>query len=268
MPAGLSKQVLLQFVFPALSLTTQARLNLELQKMLATAGIGNHISSMTVHDLNLKSLGSGRIFPSEIEDTFGYAYHGTRSAHSESIETSGLIPRKALTSEDEWNTLIRLGKMVDASATAQVKSFRASTRVNFFALSESALWYTQWKGGQGVHLHAKPLAEKIRTSRDLKLSIDEARIMDEVWAKLCRVQEGTPVVYAVDLNGLENACYNRSALAVQIEGGVDPKRLVAKINAVDFTDYALINAKALIPKAKILINPECKHFVSKLPLCD
>lgn len=223
---------------------------------------------MTVCDLNLEKLGSGRIFSPEIENHYGYAYHGTTTYHVEDIEKAGLIPCKTLSSDEEWNALIRLGAVVDGKLLEKIQGFRAMNRINFFTISEWALWYTKWRGGQGVSLYVKPLVEKIRAHRTIEITKSEARLIDELWHKICKVQEGLPVVYAVDLNGQESMCYNRSALAVQVEGRVEAKRLKAKINAFDFARHDEINIKALIPKAKILINPECGHFVSKMPLCD
>ncbi len=223
--------------------------------------------SMKTYELDETCIGSGKIFPAEIENRPWIGFHGTTGYHAKLIEQSGIQPFKTLTLE-EWETLKTVGPTVDPMLWQYVESFRGMKKVNFFTISEWALKHTKCRGGQGLITCVKPLVQKILDTATNGTNQSILKLLSELLAKISVIEQSPPVIYAVNLKDQQNICYNRSALAVQVKGIIGAEKLEGKMNAPKFCKHDQIDLKSLIKAAKILINPELKHFVSQLPLCD
>jgi hypothetical protein len=222
---------------------------------------------MTEYGLNEETLASGRIFPPEVENRYGVGYHGTTTYHAESIENSGFKPFKAFT-DQEWTLLQQLGRAFGGRFLEPAIQFQEMTRVNFFIISGLALHHTKWRGGQGLSRYIKPLVEAIIAHPNLSQNTDEARFVRDLLARMRVIEEGRPVVYAVCLDGQTDMEHNLLAGAVQVTGTVSADRIIAKLNAENFTKYDSIDAKRLSAEARTFRQPRIGHFVRHLPIRD
>ena len=105
---------------------------------------------MNVFGLNPAVVGTGKVFPPEIESQKWIGFHGTSSYHSDSIEKNGFSFEKPFLHSD-IERVIQIAEKCRVPAFA-VSGFLRMSSTSFSPSSELALSYTKRKslGGQGL----------------------------------------------------------------------------------------------------------------------
>lgn len=232
---------------------------------------------MEIEQLDENLLGSGHIFrnlrPPTIREEYWIGFHGTMSANSTRIEEQGLTATKPLSDPDMQflSTLAtelqppiaenRQDRMLQGLLRDLI-SFTTSNVVNFFSVSEQALYHTRFPRGQTLQNVLVPSVAAMLAHPALQQGARRTRLM-EIQPQLLHFEAGFPVVYAACLRCCPRIGYRRGEMAIQVDGNVAPCCLIAKVQADGFTDHARIRAIANVLRHqadRLAIHQESKHF--------
>lgn len=173
---------------------------------------------------------AGDIFPVEIRDASWVGYHGTSSAYSASIEAQGLRLEKPLPPNDIAFVAELARRFPQAGADADaVHGFLALGTISFTSDPSVTLKYLlpNWLGGQGVGFVAAA-AEALLEAQNIQLPPTERERLDTVAAAIRYVRCQQPVIYAVDLKGLERMNYDSITAGIYAHQWIPPDRILAK----------------------------------------
>ena len=199
---------------------------------------------MQEYEFDLSSLGSGQIFPREISDQDWIGYHATASYYSKDIETNGFESRKIFSDEKLDLIVSYAGKIgMDYSA---VNGFRQLRSISFSPLSELCLSYSNPDslGGQGVGF-VNNLSKEILANEKLNIGANETKTIQSIIDKISNIRSTLPIVYAVNLSGLERIIFDKFTKAMHVYEKVTPDRLIAKMPVKDPMLHKSVDIKAM-----------------------
>jgi len=205
-----------------------------------------------IHQLNESKIGTDKIFPSTIEERnpSGIGYHGTTALAGKDIELNGFKPLSETIGKSRQELLLGLSETHFPREHEKVsEQFKVMIHVNFFPISELALKHAEQRGGQGIYLCLKPLIEKLLVHPNLENTGDDWLMVNKLRSEIEAIQKSPPVVYAVDLRGLESEIIWNIKGAYQVRGSVKPDRIIAKLEAPSFSSFGKIDRETLEGKA-------------------
>lgn len=201
-------------------------------------------------------------------------FHGTTTVRAEQIEAEGVIRAFKALSAEEIGVLCRVGfDLIDFANDRSAFDFllqeaaafsRRVGTVNFFSVSDQALQHTVTRGGQGKEWVLKPLVAEVLGNKRFAQTNPYRADLERMHQKLAAT-DGTPVVYAVYLKGLDGMWLHDTQSAIQVNGPIPIWRIVARLDAPDFTNYD--KEKSLIAKIesrRLTRTKDSKHFTTKL----
>lgn len=207
---------------------------------------------------------SGRVFPESIEGMDWVGYHGTSSAYSSRIESAGFERVKPL-SDFDIDLVAALAARHGSDPDGSVAGFKTLGSISFSPSSALALAFAQpgKSGGQGVGFVRAQAAALCETHRE-SLSKDEIASLERIVAHIDGIRAATPVIYAVDLRGLELARFQTSTAAVHVYGEIPPVRLIAKALVPEGIDHAAIDQRALRDNIRAFYRSQSAHWICQL----
>ncbi|MBP2302451.1 hypothetical protein [Azospirillum picis] len=171
------------------------------------------------------TVGTGKIFPNEIEAQDWIGYHGTSSFYSDNIENGGFsntkpVPEELLDALKQ--TLQKYG--MDHSG---IDSFKKLRSVSFSPVSELCLSYCSASklGGQGLGI----ISNAINALRDKPLKDEDRELADKIDNIIKEIRSRHPVIYAVNLKGIQRQRYDSVTKAVLVHEAITPDRIIAKL---------------------------------------
>ncbi len=187
--------------------------------------------------LNHSDIGSGKIFPGEIEARDWIGYHGTSSYYSDSIERDGFRVTKPIT-DQAIVSLLQIMKKYGVDNT-HVSGFRQLASVSFSPISELCLAYCAPNklGGQGLN----HIMDAVNALSSHPLTDDDQAVLSSIAASISDIRRCMPVIYAVFLNGLNAIKFNILTKAVHVTEAILPNRIIAKLCIDCEIDFATIN---------------------------
>ena len=202
-------------------------------------------------------------------------FHGTTTARATQIEREKVIRAFKVLNEAEIGILCGVGRELINTvpnrdrfewllAEAAAFSRRVGT-VNFFSVSRQALEHTETKGGQGKELVLKPLVAAILANQQFGHLNPHRPDIERMNQRLAEA-DGTPVVYAVYLKGLGGMWLYDIQTAIQANGPIPSWRIVARLDAPDFTEYSDERKTVAEIESRRLTRTEgSQHFTVRLP---
>ncbi len=200
-------------------------------------------------------------------------FHGTTTTHVSRIENEGLKAHKvldltevAILCEVGWELIDNVDDREGFSGRLkEAEAFSNRTVVNFFSVSALALEHTRTRGGQGKQWVLKPIVQEILRNPRFNNAHRRWTAVERIRQQLDAEVDGSPVVYAVYLRGLKHMWYYHVHAAIQAAGPIEKWRIVARLDAPEFTDYRpQMERDRKIESAK-LAGPRSQHFTSILP---
>jgi hypothetical protein len=222
------------------------------------------MGTMETFDFDISLVGTGRVFPEQIEKADWIGYHGTSSYYSPRIERDGFLREKPI-SIDDIDLVIDLSSKfgIDNEST---RGFKTLQSLSFSPIAELALSYArpQSLGGQGVG-YVRALAERVVAEYADELTDEERRRLGEIVALVDNVRAQDPVIYAVDLEGLSPMEYQTLTRAVHVFTAIPPERIRAKICVKGNVDYALIKVKNHRDFLQQVFWSSKPHYIKRIP---
>jgi hypothetical protein len=221
-------------------------------------------ADMKTFSFDPATIGTDHIFPPEIHCLDSIGYHGTSTYLSQAIETTGLSCVKPIT-KDEFSLLKELAAELNYDFRPVSDHFLHMATISLSPLSEMALHYTcPGKLGGQNRTYVKELVDQILSHPDFDRASDGAVRLRSINAAIAAVRQGSPVVYAVDLRGQPNLRYDVLAQAIQVSSPIGKDRILAKVEARDFTRYDLIDCGRLRQHVEILERGPKDHFIKHI----
>jgi hypothetical protein len=138
--------------------------------------------------------------------------------------------------------------------------------VNFFSVSLLAPEHTKTRGGQGKQRVMKPLVDDVLNNRQFEHADPRRRIVENMRQKLEAEPAGSSVVFAVSLRGIERIWYLEMHSAIQADGPIERWRIIARLDAPDFEDYAQATEQSgKIESTRLACALGSQHFTAHLP---
>lgn len=184
---------------------------------------------------------SDGLFPRDLEGRDWLGYHGTSSAYSAGIEAEGFTRTKPLPMDAVALVEELAIRHPEAKADAfSVGGFRTLGTLSFTADPLLALSYTRpgTLGGQGVG-YVLQAAEALLAAKIALAAPDRKRLEDLV-SRIREIRTGVPVVYAVDLRGLQRSNYDTGTAGVYVHQWIPPRRILAKALVDPGLDFAAL----------------------------
>ena len=192
------------------------------------------------------TVGTGKIFPKEIEAQDWVGYHGTSSYYSEHIENKGFVNTKPIPEallDSLTETLEKYG--IDHSG---ISGFKELVSVSFSPVSELCLSYCAASklGGQGLGI----ISSAINTLRNASLRDEEKELADDIENIIKEIRSRHPVIYAVNLEKVERIQFNSLTKAVHVYEALAHDRIIAKLTIN--CDIASISINEELNKNRIM----------------
>jgi len=206
-------------------------------------------------------------------------FHGTTTERAAQIEKEGCIRAFKALNAGEVRILCETGRaLLEAHAIAEpdvferllddAKKFPQRAAINFFSVSVQALEHTKTRGGQAKQSVLRRIATEILSNQGFPRNHTNREPLEAI-AQILAIQDGTPVVYAVNLEGLHDLWYDDAQTAIHINGPILSRRIVARLNAPYFTeaDYSTYRMLEGGTESRGLAGrmSNSQHFTATLP---
>jgi hypothetical protein len=210
------------------------------------------------------NIGTDHVFPPEIRRLDWIGYHGTSTALSPAIESTGFQCVKPI-SEDEFNLLQTLANTFHLNFRPVAEHFLGMSTISLTPLSEVALYYTQPEklGGQN-RTYVRDLVESILNHPEFDQAPEHGAVLRSIIASIAAVRAGAPVVYAVNLRAQANTRYDVLTQAIQVSSPIRKGRILAKIEAPTFNRHDGIDCGRLRQHVEILHRGPNDHFIKHI----
>jgi hypothetical protein len=195
---------------------------------------------MKIISFDPQLIGTGHLFPDEIEKEYGVGYHGTASYYSEDIEAHGFLPKGNPFLPEDFEVLkyYFVKYSGDCAAVSRISSLQS---ISFSPLSPLCLHYVKpnMLGGQCLQ-DVKSLIDKVPLN---EIGLD----LSGVKRKISLIQSSNPVIYAVKLCMMhdKNVVFDYGTAAFHVSADISVDKIIAKIEISDFNDYDSIDVAKL-----------------------
>lgn len=219
---------------------------------------------MQVFEILLGAEKSGRVFPDVIEDADWVGYHGTASAYSQRIEQGGFRRVKPLPDVD-IDLVGGLAARCGTDPGEAVAGFKTLNSVSFTPISALALAFAEpgKTGGQGVG-YVREQARALLDGHSASLSPEEMSELTRIVDDIDQIRSSRPVIYAVDLRGLELARFQSLTAAIHVYGDIPASRLIARATVPDGIDHSAVDQAALRAKIRAIYQGRGTHWLCQL----
>jgi hypothetical protein len=193
------------------------------------------------------------------------AFHGSNEHSATSIDVEGLKPAKSI-SCGQLESLRRVSRALSLDPDLKcVEEFCKLRTVNLFPMSQLALHHARTKGGQGLRFRILPLLDKIENHAEYSQFASEHNTLHGIRQVVTATYNANPVVYAVDIKPIQAKAYHKTALAIQVQGEIDSKQLIAKAVVTGVGNYSLQELLAIQRLAIQLRElPKSQHYLKSI----
>ncbi len=215
---------------------------------------------MQTFDIELAQVGTGLVFPAQVEQMDWIGFHGTSSYYSPQIESDGFSNMAKPLAAEDVKLVVDLARRLGLD-WERVDGFRQLKSISFSSVSEIALDYSRPNslGGQGVGYVSDAVNQIIEDHFDQISSIEAAQLQS-IRATIDAIRSSDPVIYAVDLKGLTRTQFQIITAGIYVFESIPPVRIIAKLRVSSPVNYDLINAKALREGIRQLARSREPHF--------
>jgi hypothetical protein len=128
-----------------------------------------------------------------------------------------------------------------------------------------ALSYTKRKslGGQGLE-YVREAAQSVIEGYYGKVNSADLEFLNAVLRQVDDIRRREPVVYAVNLKGLEGVFFQKHTKGVYAYKPISAERIVAKLINLASVDYSKINQVALIRSIDVVLTSSAQHYIKEL----
>lgn len=219
---------------------------------------------MEEFEIDHSLVGTGRVFPDHLEKADWIGYHGTSSFYAAEIDSNGFSLVKPLPAADV-DLVVELARRLGLD-WQRVDGFKELRSISFSPVSEVALDYSRPHalGGQGVG-YVRDAAEEILSDHSEKISEDEGLRLAGIRAMIDLIRASPPVIYAVDLKGLQTARYQKLTTGLYVYEPIPAARIKAKLIVSSPVDYSLVDAKKHRDNLRVLSASATPHFTKLMP---